>query len=79
MAKSCASGAAIGWRWAIAMLNAPGAATFAWAAIALWRGLARRPVAGSFLAAAVVTLVGYVVWGAMNGWTLPEFTDVLKL
>jgi hypothetical protein len=28
-----ATAAAIGWRWAVAALNAPGAATFAWAAI----------------------------------------------
>ena len=27
--------AAIAWRWTVATLNAPGAATFAWAAIAL--------------------------------------------
>ena len=30
-----AAAAAIAWRWAVSMLNAPGAATFAWAAIAL--------------------------------------------
>lgn len=30
-----ATGAAIAWRWTVATLNAPGAATFAWAAIAL--------------------------------------------
>jgi hypothetical protein len=30
-----AGAAAIGWRWSVTMLNAPGAATFAWAAVAL--------------------------------------------
>jgi hypothetical protein len=30
-----AAAVALGWRWSVAMLNAPGAATFAWAAVAL--------------------------------------------
>jgi hypothetical protein len=48
----------------------------AWCLIAARRGLARQPVVTFFLVASVVTLVGYGGWGALNGWTLPEFSKV---
>jgi len=48
----------------------------AWCLVAGRRGLARQPVVTFFLVAAVVTLVGYAGWGALNGWTLPEFSKV---
>ncbi len=61
------STAALGIPWSIALL--------AWALVASSRGLARRPVATFFLLTAVVTLVGYAGWAAVNEWTLPEFTE----
>jgi hypothetical protein len=48
----------------------------AWCVLAARRGLIRQPVFTFFLVATVVTLVGYVGWGALNGWTLPEFSKV---
>ena len=60
------STAALGIPWSVALL--------AWAFVASSRGLARRPVATFFLVTAIVTLVGYVGWAALNEWTLPEFT-----
>lgn len=51
-------------------------AVLAWSMIARWRGLARQPVVGFFLATAVVTLAGYLAWAALNGWSLPEFSAV---
>jgi len=48
----------------------------AWCVLAARRGLIRQPVFTFFLVATVVTLVGYVGWGALNDWTLPEFSKV---
>jgi hypothetical protein len=48
----------------------------AWCMLAGRRGLARQPVITFFLVATVVTLLGYVGWGALNNWTLPEFSKV---
>ena len=48
----------------------------AWCAVAARRGLVRQPVVTFFLVSAIVTLVGYVAWGARNDWTLPEFSKV---
>jgi hypothetical protein len=48
----------------------------AWCLIAGRRGLARQPVVTCFLVASVVTMLGYGAWGALNGWTLPEFSKV---
>jgi len=48
----------------------------AWCVVAARRGLVRKPVFTFFVVATVVTLVGYVGWGALNGWTLPEFSKV---
>ncbi len=48
----------------------------AWCMLAGRRGLARQPVVTFFLVATVVTLLGYVGWGALNHWTLPEFSKV---
>jgi hypothetical protein len=47
-----------------------------WCLIVGRHGLVRQPVLTFFLVATVVTLVGYVGWGALNGWTLPEFSKV---
>ena len=62
---------AIGIPFSIALL--------AWALIARWRGLARQPVVGFYLLAALVALAGYFVWAAVNDWTLPEFSTVWNL
>lgn len=35
-----------------------------------------RPIVAFFLVSAVVTLLGYLGWGALHGWTLPEFSKV---
>jgi hypothetical protein len=40
------------------------------------RGLARHPVITFLLMGSIVTLLGYLGWGALHGWTLPEFTKV---
>jgi hypothetical protein len=48
----------------------------AWTAPVARQGLAARPVATFFLVAGVVTLLGYLGWGALHGWTLPEFSKV---
>lgn len=48
----------------------------AWSVLAGRRGLARQPVVTFFLVTTVVTLLGYVGWGALNHWTLPEFSKV---
>jgi hypothetical protein len=48
----------------------------AWAALTARRELAGRPVALFFLVASIVTLLGYLGWGAQHGWTLPEFSKV---
>jgi hypothetical protein len=48
----------------------------AWCLLAGRRGLLRQPVVTFFLVSTVVTLLGYVVWGALNDWTLPEFSKV---
>lgn len=47
-----------------------------WTALTARRGLAGRPVASFFLVASVATLIGYLVWGALHSWTLPEFSKV---
>ena len=49
----------------------------AWCLLAARRGLTRQPVVTFFLVSTVVTLLGYLVWGARNNWELPEFTKVL--
>jgi hypothetical protein len=48
----------------------------AWCLVAARRGLVRQPVIMFFLVSAIVTLIGYVAWGALNDWTLPEFSKV---
>ncbi len=48
----------------------------AWTAVTARRGLAGRPVAMFFLVASLTSLLGYLVWGALHGWTLPEFSKV---
>jgi hypothetical protein len=48
----------------------------AWSAVLGRGGLAGRPVATFFLVSSIATIVGYLVWGAMNDWTLPEFSKV---
>ena len=48
----------------------------AWSVLAARRGLAREPVVTFFLVATVVTLIGYLGWGALHNWTLPEFSKV---
>ena len=48
----------------------------AWSASLARRGLAGRPVVVFFLVASIVTLVGYVVWAASHGGTLPEFSKL---
>ncbi len=48
----------------------------AWCLVAARRGLVRQPVITFFLVSAIVTLIGYVAWGALNDWTLPEFSKV---
>jgi len=48
----------------------------AWCFVAGRRGLLRQPVVTFFLVSEVATLLGYLVWGALNDWTLPEFSKV---
>ena len=48
----------------------------AWCIAAGRRGLLRQPVVTFFLVSTIATLSGYVVWGGLNGWTLPEFSKV---
>ena len=48
----------------------------AWSVLAGRRGLTRQPVVTFFIATMVVTILGYVGWGALNNWTLPEFSKV---
>lgn len=48
----------------------------AWTILVVRRGPDRGPIVTFYLVASVLTLVGYVAWGAMNGWTLPEFSAV---
>jgi hypothetical protein len=48
----------------------------AWSASLARRGLAGRPVVVFFLVASIATLVGYVVWAATHGGTLPEFSKL---
>jgi hypothetical protein len=48
----------------------------AWCVLDGRRGRQRNPVVTFFLVSTVVTLLGYVVWGALNDWTLPEFSKV---
>jgi hypothetical protein len=48
----------------------------AWIVQAERRGFARQPVVTFFLVATIVTILGYVGWGALNHWTLPEFSKV---
>jgi hypothetical protein len=43
---------------------------------ALRRGLGSGAVATFFFVASAVTLVGYLGWAALHGWTLPEFSKV---
>lgn len=59
------------------LLGIPASILFlAWTAISARRGLAGRPVVAFFLVGSVVTLLGYLGWGALHGWTLPEFSKV---
>lgn len=61
-----ASGAAIAWRWTIATLNAPGAATFAWAAVALTAPfLLNTFTVYPEIAAGLAVIFSFV-------WTLPD-------
>ena len=48
----------------------------AWSVLVGRRGLARQAVVTFFLVATVVTLIGYLGWGALHDWTLPEFSKV---
>jgi hypothetical protein len=48
----------------------------AWCLVSGRRGLLRQPVVTFFLVSTVVTLLGYVAWGALNDWALPEFSKV---
>ena len=48
----------------------------AWCVLDGRRGRLRNPVVTFFLVSAIVTLIGYVAWGALNAWTLPEFSKV---
>ena len=48
----------------------------AWSVLAGRRGLARQPVVTFFIATTVVTILGYLGWGALHNWTLPEFSKV---
>ena len=50
--------------------------TLAWCVLAGRRGLTRQPVVTFFLVSTIGTLVGYVLWGALNRWTLTEFSKV---
>lgn len=50
-----------------------------WSAVLALRGAhgtPARPVVDFFLVASLTTLVGYVGWAALHGWTLPEFSTV---
>ncbi len=49
----------------------------AWCLGAGRRGLLHQPVVTFFLVSTIVTLFGYLVWGARNDWTLPEFSKVM--
>jgi hypothetical protein len=48
----------------------------AWGVLAGRRGLTRQPVVTFFLVTTVVALLGYLGWGALNNWSLPEFSKV---
>lgn len=59
------------------VLGIPGSiAILAWSALAARRGFGRQPVVTFFLVSTVATLLGYIGWAALNGWTLPEFSKV---
>ncbi len=51
-------------------------ALLAWSGWLARPGAARHPVAVFVLASSAVTLLGYLVWGALHAWTLPEFSKV---
>jgi hypothetical protein len=51
-------------------------ALLGWSARAARRGGGRSPIVTFFVVTTVVTLLGYVSWGALHGWTLPEFSKV---
>ena len=62
---------------ATTLLGVPASILFlAWCGAAARRGLVRQPVVTFFLVSACVTLIGYVAWGTLNDWTLPEFSKV---
>ena len=48
----------------------------AWCLVAGRRGRHRQPVVTFLLVSTVVSLLGYVAWGALNHGTLPEFSKV---
>ena len=48
----------------------------AWGVLTARRGLARRPMVTFLLVTTLATLLGYAIWGALNHWTLPEFSKV---
>jgi len=48
----------------------------AWGVLAARRGFTRQPVVTFFVVTTAVTILGYVGWGALNNWTLPEFSKV---
>lgn len=62
---------------ATALLGIPASILIlAWCVLAGRRGLTRQPVVTFLLVTTVVTLLGYAGWGALNDWTLPEFSKV---
>ena len=48
----------------------------AWSAVRVRREPGRDPVATFVLVSSIVTLIGYLGWAALHGWTLPEFSKV---
>jgi len=48
----------------------------AWSAVRVRREPGRDPVATFVLVSSIVTLIGYLGWSALHGWTLPEFSKV---
>lgn len=60
---------------ATTLLGVPAALlALGWGALASRTGSARRPVATFFLVSGIVAVAGYVVWAALNGGELPEFS-----
>jgi hypothetical protein len=51
-------------------------ALLAWSGLAIRKGRGSRAVATFYFVASVLTLVAYLGWAALHGWTLPEFSKV---